>query len=243
MMYTANQPLFLGGQIYMWNRYKTSKRLIHMVEAQFTKFGHQSRIQLLNSRAEPQWIIAPLESRNFKPINDVYLSDPVRTFENLEKTLNSLYPKSLGEPEFIEGLLDTFNSKKFRSLSRINCAVTDYIWEYLFGGDPEYKTYVSTDIIPVRDPDPSVWVAQLGNAIDCKIYLGGQIAKDAYLLPEDFYERGMDFVVQDYTMQSYSISSKNTSRGVQEWGSGNSYISIIDPLMRLGKEKTLELLK
>ncbi len=93
-MYTANQPLLLGGQIYMWNRYFQAKNLVHMMEAQFTKFGHQSRIELLNGQGQKQMFIVPLEDRNFRPLNDVYLQHPDKVGELFVKTLDALYPVS-----------------------------------------------------------------------------------------------------------------------------------------------------
>lgn len=234
-MYTANQPLMLGGQIYMWNRYLESKNLVHMMEAQFTKFGHQSRIELLNGNGQKQMFIVPLEDRNFRPLNDVYVQNPDKVGENLAKTLRALYPavkiKDIG---FIEGLLRVFQTNARYSLGRLNVAVTDFIWQYLFGDLEGYATHVSTKVLPVRPQDPSEWVAEMGVAINCTEYLGGGVAAQAYLQEQHFADRGMTFRSQDYKMQPYPVK-----KDVQN---PDAYVSIIDPILRLGKEKTLELI-
>ena len=49
-IYTANQPLCLGGQIYMFNRYNAVGAMVHMPDAQFTKGGHQAA----DGRVPPQ---------------------------------------------------------------------------------------------------------------------------------------------------------------------------------------------
>lgn len=233
--YTANQPLMLGGQIYMWARYFDAKNLIHMMEAQFTKFGHQSRIELLNGQGQKQMFIVPLEDRNFRPLNDVYVKDPQKVCENFAKTLRALYPaakvKDIG---FVEGLLKVFQANSRYSLARLNVAVTDFIWQYLFCGMDGYETHVSTKVLPVRPQDPSEWVAAMGAAINCTEYLGGGVAAQAYLQDKHFADRGMSFRSQDYTMQPYPVK-----KGVEN---EDAYVSIIDPILRLGREATLELI-
>jgi hypothetical protein len=234
-MYTANQPLMLGGQIYMWDRYRQAKNLVHMMEAQFTKFGHQSRIELLNGNGQKQMFIVPLEDRNFRPLNDVYVQNPDRVSESLAKTLRTLYPamkiKDIG---FLEGMLGVFKSNARYSLGRLNVAVTDFIWQYLFGGLDGYATYISTKVLPVRSKDPSEWVAEMGAAINCTEYLGGGVAAQAYLQERHFADRGMIFRSQDYKMQPYPVK--------KDVHNSDAYVSIIDPILRLGKEKTLELI-
>lgn len=123
-MYTANQPLLLGGQTYMWNRYFQAKNLVHMMEAQFTKFGHQSRIELLNGQGQKQMFIVPLEDRNFRPLNDVYLQHIDKVGETFVKTLDALYPASkVKDANFRWGLVETFLKNSRYSLGRLNVAV------------------------------------------------------------------------------------------------------------------------
>lgn len=243
--YTANQPLMLGGQIYMWNRYYKAKNLVHMMEAQFSKFGHQSRIELCNTKGQKQMFIAPLEIRSFRPLNDVYLNNPEYTYDAFVKTINTLYGKKhVKDPDFVQGLFTAFHTNMFRSLARLNVAVTDYIWNYLFSdfktpeGNPLYRTYISTEILPVRLKSPSEWVAEMGYAINCKTYIGGHVAAAAYLKEEHFTKRGMYFYGQDYTMPEYPLNNTATNPAMNS----DAYVSIIDPILRLGKEATLNLI-
>ena len=67
-IYTANQPLCLGGQIYMFNRYNAVGAMVHMPDAQFTKGGHQNRINLLTPDGKPQMVVFPLKDRYLKKI-------------------------------------------------------------------------------------------------------------------------------------------------------------------------------
>lgn len=245
--YTANQPLMLGGQIYMWNRYYEAKNLVHMMEAQFTKFGHQSRIELMNAQGQKQMFIVPLEDRNFRPLNDVYVQGPEKVGENLAKTLRALYPaakvKDIG---FVEGLLKVFQANSRYSLARLNVAVTDFIWQYLFCDMQGYETHVSTKVLPVRPADPSEWVAEMGCAINCREYLGGGVAAQAYLQEQHFKERAMWFKSQEFKLKPYQVGKHHHSKvehpSQQAIMSEDAYVSIIDPILRLGREATLELI-
>lgn len=233
--YTANQPLMLGGQVYMWARYFQAKNLVHMMEAQFTKFGHQSRIELLNSQGQKQMFIVPLEDRNFRPLNDVYLQHIDKVGELFVKTLDALYPVSkVKDANFRWGLVETFLKNSRYSLGRLNVAVTDYIWGYLFCDMEGYATHISTKVLPVRPQDPSEWVAAMGDAINCTRYLGGGVAAQAYLQEQHFTDRQMRFESQDYKMPAYPVK-----KGVEN---SDAYVSILDPIFRLGKEATLELI-
>lgn len=234
-MYTANQPLMLGGQIYMWARYFQAKNLVHMMEAQFTKFGHQSRIVLLTRHGAPQTFIVPLEDRNFRPLNDVYVKDYEHTVENFLKTMMYLYPPaSVQDIDFLRGLREVFSKGARYSLARLNVMVTDYIWKYLFKDMEGYATHISTKVLPVRPQDPSEWVAEMGVAINCTEYLGGGVAAQAYLQEKHFADRGMTFKSQNYKMPAYQVK-----KGVENT---DAYVSIIDPILRLGKEATLKLI-
>lgn len=238
--YTANQPLMLGGSIYMWNRYDRSDCLIHMVEAQFTKFGHQSRIELANYRGEPQWFIVPLANRSFKQLNEVYLAEPDKTATKLQASFDQLYSqKTCVEPELKARILDTFNTYKNSDLSTLNVAVTDLIYYYLFDYPYSKRSVISTDIAPVREDNPSKWVAQLGVSVGASVYLGGGVAQAAYLKEEDFSSNGMELQVQDYKLEPYKVGRV---KGVDLYQS-SAYVSILDPLFRLGKEETLKLIQ
>lgn len=230
--YTANQPLMLGGQIYMWNRYSQVDALVHMVEAQFTKSGHQNRIDLINNAGVVQPFVVPLSNRNFKPLNEVFLLNPTTTLISLQKTFQNLYSKTL-EGDFKQRVLKSFEDTRTKSLAEINVAVTNCIFEYLFEGTKE--TYQSNHIVPNRSINPSEWVAELGFAINCTEYLGGDVAAKAYLKDTDFTTRGMKFTSQHYKMKPYKLKKDiyNT----------NAFVSILDLIFRQGKKATQEIIQ
>jgi hypothetical protein len=222
--FTANQPLMLGGQIYMWNRYHQVSKVVHMPQAQFTKFGHQSRIQFCDKFGTPQWFIADLTDRNFKALDEIFLADPYRTLTKLSKTLLTAYG-SLTDPSVRDGLLETFDQYKKYSLGGLNIAMTEYLFGVIFPGQD--KGTIAKNERPVS---ASEWVAEMGIAINCKTYLGGGTAQVAYLKESDFTSRGMSLTIQDYKMGPYPLARGNRQT--------NSSISIIDPLLRLGVDQT-----
>ena len=90
--YTANQPL-LFPHIYMMNRFVSCKNLVIMEEAQFTKFGHQSRVELLDHHGNEVLLKVPLKDRSFKRLDEVRLHQPERLPKKFMATTKSLYGK------------------------------------------------------------------------------------------------------------------------------------------------------
>ena len=64
--------------------------------------------------------------------------------------------------------------------------------------------------------------------------VGGGVAAQAYLQEKHFTDRQMRFESQDYKMPAYQVKN-----GVENT---DAYVSIIDPILRLGREATLELI-
>lgn len=222
MMYTANQPLALGGQYYMWERYSRCTYIVDMASAQLTKKGHQSRIELMDKHGSPQMFVIDLKDRTYKPLNEVQLLDAQRTVSKLHKTLSALYAKTpyylqvmdlieRAYPNTIEqGItLAEFNSRLLRELLKTLL--------------PETTLLLDTDVLPVRPESPSAWMAQFGHVLECNQYLGGGIAKDHYVDDQDFTE--VEYVVQDWIACPYK-------RGLTY--SDYAQVSILDPLMYCG---------
>lgn len=237
-VYTANQPLCLGGQIYMWNRYVQCSDIVHMDTAQFTKFGHQSRIEVLDRKGTKILITIPLKDRSFKPLNEVLIDQPARTFDKVLQTLKMAYSRA---PYFsplyvdldwmLQQIVEQIEDEgKGYSLAEFNINVFELLSSLL--GLTVGQHY--TSLMGERPEHPSEWVASMGVAINCKTYLGGGTAQKAYLRDEDFRSRGMVFVAQDYKMPSYA-RGKNAPND-------NAMISILDPLFWLGPEGTRQLI-
>jgi hypothetical protein len=233
--YTANQPLLLGGQIYMWNRYHEAKTLIHMVEAQYTLTGHQARIEVVGAGNTPIRVICPLSNRRLKPLNQTYLATPERTFTRIHKLIQSTYGK-LANSQVAIDIMDTFNSYCDSDLATLNSSITDLIYAYLFHGESDYRTIKSIDLVPVRPYDASAWVAKLGSEINCNLYLGGKVAADAYLKRDVFAKQGIEVKTQNYKMPRYRITQQS------KFYNENAMVSIIDPLIRLGVGATRDLI-
>ena len=89
MIYTANQPL-LFPSIYMMNRYVHCEALVVMEEAQFTKFGHQSRVEICSGQGK-HYLTVPLKDRDFKPLNKVLVDNPQMVATKMMKTLQGVY--------------------------------------------------------------------------------------------------------------------------------------------------------
>lgn len=234
--YTANQPLCFGGQIYMWNRYQAVGNLVHMPDAQFTKGGHQNRINLLTPDGKPQMVVIPLKDRYLKPINECELHDWPHTAKKLRGTLDALYSrfdayKKLRDEFFSTlGVVDTIVPGRF-TLDILNIELWDWVAHILH---LDVEDYVSDAIVPIRPEHPSEWVAKMGFAIDCKHYLGGETAQAAYLRKEDFESRGMKFFAQKFKMKPYRRTSNSTNE--------DAMICILDPLFVGGPDLVWEVI-
>lgn len=231
-VFTANQPLCLGGQIYMGNRYAQCDVLVHMTTAQFTKFGHQSRIELMDRQGKKFMFIIDLRDRSFKPLNQVMLMDHERTLDKLLKTVQSTYGKAPFYSE-VRPLLEDFCNRVQHypecSLSTFNTALMNRLYGVLL---PGLGIAYDDDLLLERPEHPSAWVAAMGHAVKAQRYIGGGTAKGAYVRDEDFST--IEYVVQDFKMPTYERKG-----GV---ASSDGMVSILDPLCYLGVEGTRKLI-
>lgn len=236
MIYTANQPLFFP-HIYMLNRYANVTALVHMNDAQFTKFGHQSRVELLDKHGKEVLLVVPLKDRNFKRLNEVEVADVEKTIRKIQQTLQMLYGrydayKAL-EPSLTEALcfLSQMATQGPITLASWNGVLFRWLKRSL---NLKLEEYDSPVIVPKRPENPSEWVAAMGAAINCKTYLGGKVAQEAYIREEDFSSRGMTFVAQNYKMKPY--------RRYAGAMSDRATVSVLDPLFIGGPDLVHELI-
>lgn len=242
--YTANQPLALGGQAYMWNRYLNVDVLVHMTTAQLSKFGHQSRIELTRQDGSPQMFIIPLRNKSFKPIGEVELVNPPHTLDGLFKTLQSLYSHSMNYMLVMESLhkhLLPVVNREGVTLGEFNRATHDAVKEMLCPTNAPFKDVVDIEVLPKRPEHPSEWVAELGVAVNCTEYIGGGTAQSAYIREEDFSSRGMTFKAQNYHMKPYPRKYGTVTKPRVD--QTNSMISVLDMLMCIPWDEAHDLLK
>lgn len=221
MIYTANQTLFFP-HIYMLNRYANVEHYVSMNNAQFTKFGHQSRVELMDKHGQTQLLIVPLRNRSFALLNEVQVVDPMKVQKQILNTVQALY----GSRDAYKALYPTFRdlvtsgpTHEGVTLSQMDNHLLKGLFSLLA---LKVQWHDSEVIVPERDEHPSVWVAQMGAAINCTEYLGGGTAALAYLREEDFKSRGMTFVSQNYKMAPYK-------RGKDQYNS-RATVSCLDPL-------------
>lgn len=200
--YTANQTLFFP-HIYMLNRYANVQHYVSMNNAQFTKFGHQSRVELLDKHGNVQLLIVPLKNRSYALLNEVRLDNPAKTKKTILTTIQTLY----GSREPYIGLRKSFTDAVSTAPSHDGVTLAEFnnhLLRWLFDlVKIKVKWHDSEVIVPQRPDHPSEWVAEMGRAINCTKYLGGAVAQAAYLREEDFAARGMTFVAQNYVMPPY----------------------------------------
>lgn len=233
-IYTANQPLLLPS-IYMMNRYFHSEVLVLMEEAQFTKFGHQSRVEIMTPNGK-QYLTVPLKDRSFKPINQVQLADGPRTVDTFKKTLQAAYGKYDAFKELRSSLFAALDYAADKgNLADFNYWLMIWLWEVL---DMKTQIMKSRDVLPQRPEHPSEWVAELGKAVICNVYLGGGTAQTAYIREEDFDKRGIALRPQKYKLPSY-LSVKKQPLGD---GATDGWVSILDPLLVHGVAFAKELI-
>ena len=232
-VYTANQPLFFP-HIYMMNRYANVGNFVAMNNAQFTKFGHQSRVELLDKHGNERLVIIPLKNRSFKAINEVELDNPIKAITKFMKTLKTLYgsaPHFVDVFSFVEETMATAPVHEGVTLAEFNNRILHSLFMWL---ELPVKWYDSDVIVPVRSDAPSEWVAQMGAAINCTLYVGGGTAQNAYIKEEDFSSRGMSFVAQDFKLEGYTRFKGAVAT--------RATVSILDPLFWVGKDATLDII-
>lgn len=233
-IYTANQPL-LFPSIYMMNRYFHSDVLVIMGEAQFTKFGHQSRVEIVTPQGK-QYLTVPLKNRSYKALNEVLLADPSRTVSTLKKTLQTVYGRYTGFQQHREYLWDILDlAANCTTLCNFNNSLMLWLWDVL---GMKADLLSSLSILPNRPEHPSEWVAELGAKCEADIYLGGATAQQAYIRDEDFKSRGITLRPQSFKMTPYK-SVKGYMAGENP---GDGWISILDPLFVLGTDETIKLI-
>lgn len=229
MFFTANQPRFMGGEIFCWNRYAIVSDVIHLPDAQYSQVDQHSKTFLLNLSGQRQPIVFPVKSRKLRALNDVLLYDPAYTLKKARGTFQALYGrfdayKKL-EPEFmlllqttlIEGMsLATFNLAMFRWIKK-TLGLT-------------FREHLSTDL-GARPEDPSAWLVQMGAAIDCKDYLSGGSGKD-YLNEDLFRRAGIRIQYQNWKMRPYLRGT------VMQY---DAHVTVLDPLFVGGPELVHEL--
>jgi hypothetical protein len=230
--YTANQPLCMGGQLYMWNRYWNVGHLVHMTEAQFTKGGHQSRVELVTPDGKKQWLILPLVDRHLRPIDQCMVHEAGRTLRKVTGTLDALYGR-FEHYRSRRGSLRDYLAYVLRAgvdLATLNVAVFQWLYREL---RLSLEQHLSRELVPGRPEDPSEWVAAMGAAISCSLYVGGGTAQRAYLRDEHFSSRNMAFVAQDFRMRPYRRPNGD------EWGDAS--VCVLDPLFVGGLDLVAEL--
>lgn len=209
-----------------------------MEEAQFTKFGHQSRVEIMTPQGK-KYLTIPLQDRSFKALNEVLVHNPAKTIKIIKNTLQTVYGKYQPYKEMRERLWELFeyiSTHEAISLSTLNTYLLYWLWEVL-----EMKTLImqSTALLLVRPEHPSEWVAELGKKVGATIYLGGSTAQQAYIREEDFKERNITLQPQNYKMPNYkSINNQIVGEGKQD-----GWVSIIDPLFIGGKDLVRELIE
>lgn len=231
--YTANQPQIFPA-IYMMARYARVDAYVSMNNAQVTKSGHQYRVSMVDRNGKEVMIIISLKARTYKLINEVEVADIGKDVRGILLTLQSLYGKQENyrvlKEELTELLMSLETLEKPITLAKINKEMFKWLVDKI-GLDMEM--YDSEIIVPERAEHPSEWVAQMGAAINCNIYLGGEVAQKAYLRESDFIERGMRFESQNYVMTPYK-------RGKYEFSDAS--VSCLDPLFYGGVELVRKLI-
>lgn len=232
LTYTANQPLCLGGQIYMWNRYWHVGHMVHMVDAQYMINGSHGKTDLLTPDGDRQRLIFPLKNRYMKTIGEIELNLPLKSLKKTISTFDVLYNRFEAYKELKSSFHGVLRESlvEGRRLGDFNLKMFDWIVSVL---KLSLQQHVSKDLIGEHPVDPSVWIAAMGCATSCKLYLGGGTAQKAYLQENDFAVHGMTFVPQNFVMAPYRRGSLVAS---------DATVSILDPLFVGGPELVRELI-
>jgi len=231
MIYTANQTLFFP-QVYMIDRFVNSDVIVLMKEAQFTKFGHQSRTSLMTKNGEILSSV-PLSDRSFKALKDVLVFEPKKWFKKFKTQLQTIYGRCYGFRFLSESLfnrLDTVTSFKDLSIATLDRAIMEWVLMVL---NIDAVLIDSIDLIGPRDPDPTEWLIKMGKAVGAGIYLCGAVSCVNYLKTERFYEEGIKLKLQDYTYPGLPDVTGTINC--------NGQLSILDPLMVNGPDDLISI--
>lgn len=234
MIYTANQPLFFP-HIYMMNRYANVDHLVHMNEAQYTRSGHQARVELLDKTGNVVLLRINLKDRSFKSINEVELFNADETITTIIRTVQMLY----GAQPAYRKLKDSFvghleDARLMFSSGTVLSEFDEYLLRWVLDvSGVEVVQHVSDRLLKERPEHPSEWMSELGVAINCKRYLGGAVAINSYVRASDFDSRGLDVIAQNYKMSPYKRGSMYSDRAT---------VSCLDPLFYGGPELLQELI-
>src|SRR6266702_3080321 len=196
-VYTANQPLCMGGQLYMFNRYQACGSIVHMPDAQFSKGGHQSRIEVVDRAGKKQWVIFPLKDRYQKSIEQCLLHEPEKNIRKVMATLRQLYGGYENyrsrEESLSWAMLSLIQGPGGRTwneagpyeltLAQLNCSMFEWVRKQL--GLAIHQHWTTVLFPHGRLEHPSEWVAEMGRKIGALVYLGGGSAQAAYIRRED----------------------------------------------------------
>lgn len=231
MIYTANQSLFFPC-IYMLNRFDHAGTIVLMGEAQYSKFGHHSRADIITKQG-PQTLSVPLKDRAYKPLNSVLVADPQRWAKKFLNTLQAVYGKCDGYKE----LKDSLTTELLIIVERPNLTMFDLgVWSMSWcmrALKMKVPMVRAEDILGPRLPewDASDWVARMGQAIGAEGYLGGGAAMKNYVRFTAFSRRGIWLKEQDFRI-------KHGYTDVRGQRQDDATVSILDALMTVGPDET-----
>ena len=182
-------------------------------------------------------VVFPLKDRYLKKIFECELSGPDHAFRKTLATFDVLYGKfhhyKIRRDSF-RNLFEVLRGSLYPpDITLWDLKQIVFSWVVAQIGLKLHVTE-TTVLTPVRPEHPSEWVAVMGAALGCKLYLGGGAAAAAYLRPGDFIKRGMAYVSQEYTMPPYKRTSTSTST--------DAMVSILDPLFVGGADLVKELI-
>jgi hypothetical protein len=219
----------------MMHRFRLVDAIVLMGEAQYSKFGHHSRADIF-SKQGPAKLSVPLKNRDFRPLNQIELDQPMRWLKKFEGTLKANYGKCPGYKDHGEELLERLQliAREAPILSVFAGATMD--WANKLCGI-EAVVVDAWALLGDRQPewDASEWVAKMVEAVGGTDYLGGGAAMTNYIRRPAFKEKGIELHIQNYKMPD----SYETVAGTLNL---NGMTSILDPLMTIGAKKTRELL-
>lgn len=237
-VYTANQPLFFP-LIYMMERFARVDHLVIMEEAQFTKFGHQARVQLA-TRTGLVTTVLPLQDRAFKALDQVLVHDPARWAGKIKKQMQTIYGRQPGYKADMGGRFDVLIDNLVEEdgpLTAARVGSASIRWLCALAGLAFYINR-SIELVPERPCDPTMWIAAFGTALRARAYLGGETAMRAYVDKSLFDARGIALVVQDYRVPAY----RQLHTGSLFDQAFNPMVSALDPLFIGGPALLQELI-
>ena len=230
MIYTNTQPLFLPCT-YMMNRLLQCHTVVIMEEAQFHRKGHHARALLATPSGHKHCSLS-LHKANRKPLNEIVVASP----DSMPKVVSQIEGTYRSAPYFKEVWPQLGHALLKASCYSHLVDIDHHLMRFALdiSGGQFVKLVRSTKLVPHRHDSASEWMAELGKQAGCKVYYAGGASIDAYIDPEDFHRRGMDFKAQQYIMPAYENSA-----GLE----GDGWISFIDPLFHLGIERYREIVR